>query len=88
MLMEKKNLIKLCWRGLLLNHGSAAPPDFSVFFLQIMKISSAKDINKKERNLRDTETKELRNQKPKYKKRYRERRSEIKGERLCTKGKE
>jgi hypothetical protein len=53
-----------------------------------MKISSAKDINKKERNLRDTETKELRNQKPKYKKRYRERRSEIKGERLCTKGKE
>jgi hypothetical protein len=47
----------------------------------------AKDINKKERNLRETETKVLRNQKPKYKKMHRERRSEIRGERLCTKGK-
>jgi hypothetical protein len=58
--MEKKNLIKLCRRGLLLNHGSAALPDFSVFLLTYYGNKlRAKDINKKERDLRERETKEL-----------------------------
>lgn len=58
MLIEKKNLIKLCSRGLLLNHRSAALPDFSVFlFTDYGNKLKAKHVNKKERNLNETETK-------------------------------
>jgi hypothetical protein len=62
---------------MLLNHGSAAPPDFSGFlFKDYGNKPKAKNINKKERNLRETKTKERRNEGQRDNKRHGERKRE------------